>query len=87
MQCYVYRSRRKPGSFLLLPEKDNFASVPEVLMNIFGTPEFSFDFDLSAERKLVLKVEASELQRVITTNGFFLQLPPSDERVNQDKVC
>ncbi|MBO0614187.1 MAG: hypothetical protein RL122_2162 [Pseudomonadota bacterium] len=87
MQCYVYRSRRKPGSFLLLPEKDNFAPVPDVLMTIFGTPEFSFDFDLSAERKLVLKVEASELQRVITTNGFFLQLPPSDERVNQDKVC
>lgn len=87
MQCYVYRSRRKPGSFLLLPEKDNFAPVPDVLMTIFGTPEFSFDFDLSAERKLVLKVEASELQRVIMTNGFFLQLPPSDERVNQDKVC
>ncbi len=79
MQCYVYRSRRKPGSFLLLPEKDNFGRVPDVLMTIFGVPEFSFDFDLSAERKLVLKVEASEIRRVLQENGFFLQLPPSEE--------
>ncbi len=80
MQCYVYRSRRKPGSFLFLPEKDNFARVPEVLMTIFGTPEFSFDFELNAERKLVLKLEAPEIRRVMQENGFFLQLPPNEER-------
>ena len=80
MQCYVYRSRRKPGSFLFLPEKDNFARVPEVLMTIFGVPEFSFDFVLDAERKLVLKLEAPEIRRVMQENGFFLQLPPNEER-------
>ncbi len=80
MQCYVYRSRRKPGSFLFLPEKDNFARVPEVLMTIFGTPEFSFDFVLDAERKLVLKLEAPEIRRVMQENGFFLQLPPNEEK-------
>ena len=80
MQCYVYRSRRKPGSFLFLPEKDNFARVPEVLMTIFGTPEFSFDFELNAERKLVLKLEAPEIRRVMQENGFFLQLPPNEEK-------
>ena len=81
MQCYVYRSRRKPGSFLFLPEKDNFARVPEVLMTIFGTPEFSFDFVLDAERKLVLKLEAPEIRRVMQENGFFLQLPPNEEKI------
>lgn len=80
MQCYVYRSRRKPGSFLFLPEKDNFARVPEVLMTIFGEPEFSFDFELNAERKLVLKLEAPEIRRVMQENGFFLQLPPNEEK-------
>ncbi|EIJ34479.1 YcgL domain-containing protein [Thiothrix nivea] len=79
MQCYVYRSRRKPGSFLFLPEKGNFERVPGVLLKIFGEPEFSFDFELGAERKLMLAVEAPEIRRVMQENGFFLQLPPSEE--------
>lgn len=79
MQCFVYRSRRKPGSFLLIPEKDAFTEVPETLMRIFGEPEFSFDFELEPERKLALRAEASEVLRLITENGFFLQLPPGQE--------
>ncbi|MDD5393538.1 MAG: YcgL domain-containing protein [Thiothrix sp.] len=79
MQCYVYRSRRKPGSFLFLPEKDNFTQVPEVLLKIFGEPEFSFDFDLSVDRTLMIKAETPEVRRVIRENGFFLQLPPNEE--------
>ncbi|WML89317.1 YcgL domain-containing protein [Thiothrix lacustris] len=79
MQCYVYRSRRKPGSFLFLPEKDNFVRVPEVLLTIFGVPEFSFDFELSADRQLVLKLDATEIRRVMQENGFFLQLPPKED--------
>lgn len=82
MQCYVYRSRRKSGSFLFLPEKDNFERVPEVLLNIFGTPEFSFDFQLDAGRKLMLKIDAAEIRRVMQENGFFLQLPPSEEEAH-----
>lgn len=83
MQCFVYRSRRKPGSFLFLAEKDNFANVPAVLLNIFGTPEFSFAFDLQPERKLVIKADATEVCRVIQENGFYLQLPPSDEQFSK----
>jgi hypothetical protein len=79
MQCYVYRSRRKQGSFLFLPEKDNFTRVPEVLLKIFGEPEFSFDFDLSVERTLMIKADSSEIRRLIGENGFFLQLPPSED--------
>jgi hypothetical protein len=79
MQCYVYRSRRKQGSFLFLPERDNFTQVPEVLLKIFGEPEFSFDFDLSVERTLMIKADSSEIRRLIGENGFFLQLPPSED--------
>ena len=79
MQCYVYRSRRKPGSFLFLPAKDEFNSVPETLLRIFGTPEFSFEFELSPERSLVIKADPQEMIRVIHENGFYLQLPPTEE--------
>ncbi|MBU0656075.1 MAG: YcgL domain-containing protein [Gammaproteobacteria bacterium] len=80
MQCYVYRSRRKQGSFLFVPDRDDFSRIPEVLMKIFGEPEFSFDFDLTPDRQLVMKAEASEVLRVMRENGFFLQLPPSEEQ-------
>jgi hypothetical protein len=79
MQCYVYRSRRKPGSFLFLPAKDEFNRVPETLLKIFGTPEFSFDFELNSERSLVIKADPQEMIRVIKENGFYLQLPPTEE--------
>ena len=63
MQCYVYRSRRKPGSFLFLPIKDEFNRVPETLLKIFGTPEFSFEFELrnaeSYPRKRLLSAIAA----------------------------
>lgn len=79
MQCYVYRSRRKPGSFLFLPIKDEFNRVPETLLKIFGTPEFSFEFELSPDRSLVIKADPQEMMKVIQANGFYLQLPPSEE--------
>ena len=79
MQCYVYRSRRKPGSFLFLPIKDEFNRVPETLLKIFGTPEFSFEFELSPARNLVIKADPQEMLKVIQENGFYLQLPPAEE--------
>ena len=79
MQCYVYRSRRKPGSYLFLPIKDEFNRVPETLLKIFGTPEFSFEFELSPARNLVIKADPQEMLKVIQENGFYLQLPPAEE--------
>ena len=79
MQCYVYRSRRKPGSFLFLLIKDEFNRVAETLLKIFGTPEFSFEFELSPARNLVIKADPQEMLKVIQENGFYLQLPPAEE--------
>lgn len=79
MACYVYRSRRKPGAFLFVPGKDDFGRVPEALLQLFGTPEFSFQFDLHPDRPLMIKAEAREVMRLLRDNGFFLQLPPPKE--------
>ncbi len=78
MQCYVYRSKRKQQTYLFLPEPDNFSGVPESLVTLFGKAEFSFEFELTAERKLVM-ADAAEVLRNISENGYFLQLPPGDE--------
>lgn len=78
MQCYVYRSQRKQQTYLFLPRQDDFSEVPESLLKLFGEAEFSFEFELTATRKLVM-ADATEVLRNINENGFFLQLPPGDE--------
>lgn len=76
MNCFVYRSNKKQGMFLYLIKKDDFERVPESLLTLLGDISFSFEFDLSKDRKLV-KAEASEVIRIINENGFFLQMPPA----------
>ena len=78
MQCYVYRSKRKQKTYLFIPRQGDFSEVPESLVKLFGEAEFSFDFELTATRKLVM-ADAAEVLRNINENGFFLQLPPGDE--------
>jgi len=75
MDCFVYRSNKKQGMYLYLTKKDNFDCVPESLLRLIGDLSFSFEFDLTKEKKLV-KVESTEVIRVINENGFFLQMPP-----------
>lgn len=79
MQCFVYRSRKKQNTYLFLPEHDDFSTVPESLMQLFGEAEFSFKFDLQPGRKLML-ADAEEVMRNLNENGYFLQLPPGDQR-------
>ena len=80
MQCYVYRSNRKPGSFLFIPEKDEFGRVPPTLLKIFGEPQFSFDFALTPERPLMIKTAAGAVLRVMQENGLYLELPPGEDK-------
>ena len=75
MNCFVYRSNKKMGMYLYLVEKDNFKAVPESLLKLLGEIKFSFEFDLSEDRKLV-KAEAIEVVRLMEENGYFLQMPP-----------
>ncbi len=80
MNCYVYRSNKKQGMYLYLVDKDDFSNVPESLMKLLGEVVFSFEFDLSKDRKLV-KAEAEEVLRIIDENGYFLQMPPAKNEI------
>lgn len=83
MNCYVYRSEHRRGMFLYLVEKDDFSTVPDSLLALLGEISFTFEFDLSNDRKLV-RAEATEVIRNMKENGFFLQMPPpKDEFLGQ----
>ena len=82
MNCCIYRSRKKQGSYLYIKEKNNFSDIPEDLIKLFGTPEFSFEFQLTEEIKLAHS-DTKDVMRQLRENGFFLQIPPPSET---DKV-
>lgn len=78
MQCFVYRSPRKADTFLYLAEKDGLSELPSALLEVFGAPQFSFDFELTPERKLV-REDAVEVIENLKARGFHLQMSAEHE--------
>ncbi|MEJ2478647.1 MAG: YcgL domain-containing protein [Acidihalobacter sp.] len=78
MMCYVYRSERRPETYLFLPAEDDFASVPDVLMELFGEPSFALEFELTVERRLA-QAEPAQVMASLREQGFYLQMPPANE--------
>ncbi len=73
IHCYIYRSERKADTYLYLLEKDDFSVVPEALMKVFGEAEFSFEFDLTPDRRLA-KEDPKEVYNNLKQQGFHLQM-------------
>jgi uncharacterized protein YcgL (UPF0745 family) len=78
MQCYVYRSSRKPETYIYLPKKDEFDDIPEALMRVFGEPEFALEFELTPDRALAQE-DPTEVLQNLEDRGFHLQMPPENE--------
>ena len=84
MKCYVYRSSKELDTYLYLPEKDDFSTVPDSLKQVFGRPEFALEFDLS-ERERLAVTTSDQVMQSIQDQGFYLQMPPrqkSGEKLN-----
>ena len=71
--CFIYRSERKADTYLYLIEKNDFSLVPEELLTVFGEPEFSFQFELTAERSLA-KEDSATVYENLKKQGFHLQI-------------
>lgn len=78
MRCYVYRSSRKQDTYVYLPKQDDFSDIPEVLMRVFGEPEYALEFDLTPDRKLAQE-DPKEVLANIDERGFHLQMPAENE--------
>lgn len=76
MLASVYRSKAKDQMYLYLAIKDDFTSVPEALLKIFGQPEFSMQLNL-AKRQALARVELSDVKEALEEQGYYLQMPPA----------
>lgn len=75
MLCAVYKSIRKPQTYLFIAKRDDFSSVPDALLNQFGPPQLISMLNITKTTKLAL-AEAENVLSAISTNGYYLQLPP-----------
>lgn len=80
MLCAVYKSSKKQETYLYVPGRDDFSKVPKDLLSMFGTPNFLMIMPLKADRELA-RVDIHKLRSELTTNGFYLQLPPPTENL------
>lgn len=74
MHAYVYKSLRKPDTYLYLRERDAFALLPDAVRLPLGELLFVMDFALHAERKLA-RANAQVVMANLSARGFHLQAP------------
>ena len=77
MKCYVYKSTKKADSYIYIDQKDDFKKIPEQLLLLFGTPQFTLEFELTEDRTLAL-ADAKQVMRSISEQGYYLQMPPKN---------
>ena len=78
MLCAVYKTRKKEGMFLYVKNKEDFSSVPEVLMQQFGHPELVMLLPLD-KREQLGRVNKQTLVTALNEQGYYLQMPPKQE--------
>ncbi|HEX7815597.1 YcgL domain-containing protein [Dyella sp.] len=77
MHCFVYASQRKADTYLWLPRRDDFSSLPESLILLLGDLRFVLEVELSGERKLPHE-DAQQVIEHLRDQGWHLQLPPRE---------
>lgn len=74
MQAFVYKSLRKPDTYLYLREREAFGLVPEPVLLPLGQLDFVLELALTPGRKLA-RVDASVVRENLALRGFHLQFP------------
>ncbi|GAA4353540.1 YcgL domain-containing protein [Kangiella taiwanensis] len=80
MMCSVYKSAKKPDTYLYVPYDSDFDDLPEGLTSVWGEPELVMHIDLGQRDKLAL-VDITELKEKLTEDGYYLQMPPTQEEL------
>jgi uncharacterized protein YcgL (UPF0745 family) len=75
LPCWIYRSSKKEEMYLYLACKDDFDSVPELLMRRFGQPALVMELELHENRPLA-RADVRRVMEQLAGEGYYLQMPP-----------
>jgi len=81
MNCYIYRSSRKVGSYLYITGKNDFSDIPEELLKLLGRVEFAFQLKLNKDKTLA-NADVKIVLQQLKEQGFFLQMPPPQDQAD-----
>ena len=76
MQAYVYKSLRKPDTYVYLRKRDDFMVMPDPVRLPLGELAFVLEVALTPERRLA-QVDAEVVRTNLSLHGFHLQVPPT----------
>lgn len=80
MHCAIYRSGKKPDSYLYIEQEDDFSRVPDSLRTLLGTLEWVMTLELDESRTLA-QADPEQVRAQLRAQGYYLQMPPRDVRV------
>ena len=78
MLCVVYKSSKKAHTYLFVNNRDDFDTVPEALMSMFGSPILVTLLNLATKEKLGF-ADLAKVKSNLIEKGYYLQLPPPPE--------
>jgi len=78
MLSAIYKSPKKPETYLYLTRRDDFSQVPAALLETFGSPQLVTVLDLSG-RSMLAGADLNKVRQMLTEQGYYLQLPPPPE--------
>ena len=74
--CFVYKSLRRPDTYVYLARADDTGALPGELRESLGRLDFVMRLELAPERRLA-RADARSVIDALTRCGFYLQLPPA----------
>lgn len=78
MMCSIYKSAKRPDTYLYIPFDSKFDELPETLVAMWGEPELVMHLDLEKKDKLAL-ADITEVKSKVSEEGYYLQMPPTDD--------
>lgn len=75
IQCVVYKSSRKPDTYLYVASADDLSRVPAALLEMLGPLEWVMNLELHAQRTLA-RADVEQVMAQLGRQGYFLQMPP-----------
>ena len=73
--CLIYRSEKKPETYLYLAVGTSFDDLPQELQETFGEPVPVMKLEIDADTRLA-QADAGRVMAALADPGYFLQLPP-----------
>ena len=81
----ILKGNKKEEMYLYVAKEEGLRQVPDDLLSTFGQTESVMVLPLTRDKKLA-RVDAADVLEAIEQHGYFLQMPPSPEALDESQI-